>query len=343
MRTVSWEGDAVRIIDQRKLPLTLEYSLCRDYGEVAEAIRDMAVRGAPAIGATAAYGMALAARQFCGLDKEQFLLKLEDAARELASTRPTAVNLFWALGEIERVIEENRGRDNESLFLKIFEAAEKIAGEDVLTNKKIGEYGNGIVPREASILTHCNTGSLATVEFGTALGIIRAAHRAGKDIHVFADETRPRLQGARLTAWELVRENIPATLIPDNAAGYLMKKGKIDLVLVGADRIALNGDTANKIGTYALAVLARENQVPFYVAAPTTTIDFEIASGEEIQVEERDRKEVTHVGGVQIAPEGIGVYNPAFDITPARYIKGIITEKGIVNYPYEGKLDHLKG
>lgn len=342
MRTVTWEDNSVKIIDQRKLPLTLEYKKCGDYREVALAIKDMLVRGAPAIGATAAYGMALAAFGFRHLEKEEFLEKLEEASRELASTRPTAVNLFWALREIERVIRDNRCKSTQDIFEAILRAAEKIAGDDVKTNRKIGEYGNQVVPRKANILTHCNTGSLATVEFGTALGVIRAAHGAGKEIHVYADETRPRLQGARLTAWELVQENIPATLIPDTAAGYLMKEGRIDLVLVGADRIALNGDTANKIGTYSLAVLAKENSVPFYVVAPTTTIDFEIKTGEEIEIEERDPEEVTHIEGIRVAPEGIRVYNPAFDVTPARYITGIITEKGMVRYPYEGKLDKLK-
>ncbi|MDI6706414.1 MAG: S-methyl-5-thioribose-1-phosphate isomerase [Bacillota bacterium] len=342
MRTVALENGKVKLIDQRKLPLYLEYKTCGNYKEVAEAIRDMAVRGAPAIGATAAYGMVLAAREFMGLGKEEFLSSLLAASRELAATRPTAVNLFWALREIEQVINEHRADNIEAICRSILETAEKIAGDDIETNKKIGEYGNTLVPRDANILTHCNTGSLATVEFGTALGVIRAAHGDGKSIHVYADETRPRLQGARLTAWELVQEGIPATLIPDSAAGTLMRQGRIDLVLVGADRIALNGDTANKIGTYSVAVLAKENNVPFYVAAPTTTIDFMIDTGEQIEIEERDRSEVTHIDGVQIAPDGIGVYNPAFDVTPAEYITAIITEKGVVGYPYEEKLRNLK-
>lgn len=342
MRTVSWENNFVKIIDQRKLPSVLEYKVCKDYKEVAWAIKDMLVRGAPAIGATAAYGMVLAARQFYNLGKEEFLEKMEEASRELAFTRPTAVNLFWALREIDRVIHESKDGENEEILNRIYETAEKIAGDDIETNKRMGEYGNKIVPERACVLTHCNTGSLATVEFGTALGVIRAAHRSGKKIHVYVDETRPRLQGARLTAWELVQEKIPATLISDTVAGSLMKEGKVDLVFVGADRIALNGDTANKIGTYTLAVLAKENGVPFYVVAPTTTIDFEMIKGEDIEVEERSREEVTHIRGVQIAPEGVEVYNPAFDVTPARYITGIITEKGIINYPYEGKLEKLK-
>lgn len=342
MRTVALENGKVKLIDQRKLPLRLEYKTCGNYREVAEAIRDMAVRGAPAIGATAAYGMVLAADEFMSLDREEFLTSLLAASRELAATRPTAVNLFWALREIEQVINGHRTDSIEAICRSILDSAEKIAGDDIETNKKIGEHGNTLVPRNANILTHCNTGSLATVEFGTALGVIRAAHGDGKSIHVYADETRPRLQGARLTAWELVQEGIPATLIPDSAAGTLMRQGKIDLVLVGADRTALNGDTANKIGTYSVAVLAKENKVPFYVVAPTTTIDFTIATGKEIEIEERDRSEVTHIDGVQVAPDGIGVYNPAFDVTPAEYITGIITEKGVVGYPYAEKLRNLK-
>lgn len=342
LRTVTWEDNSVIIIDQRKLPLALEYKKCKDYREVVVAIKDMLVRGAPAIGATAAYGMALAAYQFGHLEKEAFINRMEEASRELAATRPTAVNLFWALREIGRVIEEHRDKSPKVIYERVLETAEKIAGDDVRTNKRIGEYGNALVPYGASILTHCNTGSLATVEFGTALGVIRTAHREGKKIHVYADETRPRLQGARLTAWELVQEGIPATLIPDSAAGTLMRHGKIDLVLVGADRIALSGDTANKIGTYSVAVLAKENNIPFYVVAPTTTIDFQIRSGDEIEIEERERSEVTHIDGVQIAPDNIEVYNPAFDVTPAKYITAIITEKGVVRYPFEGKLESLK-
>ena len=342
MKTVVWEKGQVVVIDQRKLPQTLEYVRCSDYREVAGAIRDMLVRGAPAIGATAAYGMALAAGKFCDLERSEFLRRMEEASRELAATRPTAVNLFWALREIEGVIKKQKDRKPRDIYQEILKTAEKIAGDDIETNRKIGKYGAELVPPSANILTHCNTGSLATVEFGTALGVIRAAHRQRKNIHVFVDETRPRLQGARLTAWELVQEQIPATLIPDSASGMLMKDGRVDLVLVGADRIALNGDTANKIGTYNVAVIAHENHVPFYVVAPTTTIDFEMESGDSIVIEERDRSEVTHIEGVPIAPEGIGVFNPAFDVTPAKYITAIITEKGIIEKPFADKLLRLK-
>jgi methylthioribose-1-phosphate isomerase len=342
LKTVVWEKDQVVVIDQRKLPQTLEYVRCSDYREVAGAIRDMLVRGAPAIGATAAYGMALAAGKFCDLERSEFLRRMEEASRELAATRPTAVNLFWALREIEGVIKKQKDRKPRDIYQEILKTAEKIAGDDIETNRRIGKYGAELVPPSANILTHCNTGSLATVEFGTALGVIRAAHRQRKNIHVFVDETRPRLQGARLTAWELVQEQIPATLIPDSASGMLMKDGRVDLVLVGADRIALNGDTANKIGTYNVAVIAHENHVPFYVVAPTTTIDFEMESGDSIVIEERDRSEVTHIEGVPIAPEGIGVFNPAFDVTPAKYITAIITEKGIIEKPFADKLLRLK-
>lgn len=342
MKTVVWEKGQVVVIDQRKLPQTLEYVRCSDYREVAGAIRDMLVRGAPAIGATAAYGMALAAGKFCDLERSEFLRRMEEASRELAATRPTAVNLFWALREIEGVIKKQKDRKPRDIYQEILKTAEKIAGDDIETNRRIGKYGAELVPPSANILTHCNTGSLATVEFGTALGVIRAAHRQRKNIHVFVDETRPRLQGARLTAWELVQEQIPATLIPDSASGMLMKDGRVDLVLVGADRIALNGDTANKIGTYNVAVIAHENHVPFYVVAPTTTIDFEMESGDSIVIEERDRSEVTHIEGVPIAPEGIGVFNPAFDVTPAKYITAIITEKGIIEKPFADKLLRLK-
>lgn len=343
MRTVVWEKDQVVVIDQRKLPQALEYIRCSDYREVADAIRDMLVRGAPAIGVTAAYGMALAAGKFCNLERSEFLRRMEEVSMALATTRPTAVNLFWALREIEGVIRNNRDRELRDIYKEILKTAEKIAGDDIETNRRIGEYGAELVPQSANILTHCNTGSLATVEFGTALGVIRAAHRQGKNVHVFVDETRPRLQGARLTAWELVQEQIPATLIPDSASGMLMKDGRVDLVLVGADRIALNGDTANKIGTYNVAVIAHENHVPFYVVAPTTTIDFEMESGDSIVIEERDKREVTHIEGVPIAPEGIGVFNPAFDVTPAKYITAIITEKGIIEKPFDDNLQRLKG
>jgi methylthioribose-1-phosphate isomerase len=334
LRTVFWEQGKVVVIDQRKLPRELEYVRCGDYREVATAIKDMLVRGAPAIGATAAYGMALAAGSCSGLGKKEFLIKMKEVSREFAATRPTAVNLFWALKQIEQVIEENSDKEPREVFRIVLDTAEKIAGQDIETNHAIGEHGSRLVPLGANILTHCNTGSLATVEFGTALGVIRAAHRQGKNVHVFVDETRPRLQGARLTAWELVQDNIPATLIPDSASGMLMRDGRVDLVLVGADRIALNGDTANKIGTYNVAVLAHENHVPFYVVAPTTTIDFDTESGDDIVIEERDRREVTHIDDTPLAPEGIRVFNPAFDVTPERYITAIITEKGVIERPF---------
>lgn len=342
MRTVVWERDEVLIIDQRKLPGALEYKKCRDHHEVATAIRDMLIRGAPAIGAAAAYGMALAAIKFSKLERIEFLNNMEKASEELAATRPTAVNLFWALKEIERVVLDNGHKESQEIAHEILKRAEGIAEEDVKANQRMGEFGEILIPVSANILTHCNTGSLATVEFGTALGVIRAAHHRGKNVHVFVNETRPRLQGARLTAWELLQEHIPLTLIPDNASGMLMRDGKVDLVLVGADRIALNGDTANKIGTYNIAVLAYENNVPFYVAAPTTTIDFKMEKGDNMVIEERDEREITHIEGVSIAPAGIKAFNPAFDVTPAKYITAFITEKGIIERPFDVKLRGLK-
>ncbi len=342
MRTVVWEQDKVLVIDQRKLPGTLEHKTCKDYREVAYAIKNMLVRGAPAIGVAAAYGMALAAKEFSNLDRAEFFMELDEASKAMAATRPTAVNLFWALRKIEGIIKDNRHKEPREIYQKVLKAAEQIANEDIDANRKIGEYGSKLVPISSNILTHCNTGSLATVEFGTALGVIRTAHRQGKNIHVFVDETRPRLQGARLTAWELAKEQIPLTLIPDSASGLLMKRGKVDLVLVGADRVALNGDTANKIGTYNIAVIAYENKVPFYVAAPVSTIDFGIETGSDIVIEERDKNEVTHIEDIPIAPKGVNVFNPAFDVTPAEYITAIITEKGIIEKPSAEKLKGLR-
>ncbi len=342
MRTIVWEKGEVIIIDQNKLPRALEYKKYDNYYDVALAIKNMTIRGAPAIGTAAAYGMALAAKEYSALDKPVFFLKMNEAAKVIAATRPTAVNLFWALGEIEGVIENNGHRTPREIFESILKKANEIAGEDIRANNEIGRLGAGLVPVSANILTHCNAGGLATVGIGTALGVIRAAHGQHKNIHVFVDETRPRLQGARLTAWELMEEQIPITLIPDNASGLLMREGKIDLVIVGADRIALNGDVANKIGTYNIAVIAYANKVPFYVAAPVSTIDFETKEGGDITIEERDKGEVTHIQGIPIAPEGVNVFNPAFDITPAKYITAIITERGIIEKPYGERLKSLK-
>ncbi len=340
MRTIEWDRERVRLIDQRRVPQEYTILAFDDYRDVARAIREMAVRGAPAIGAAAAFGMALAARNSQATTPAGLLADLKKAAQLLQDTRPTAVNLSWAIERMLRCAEAQiaAGAEVSSIVNALVTEAQALADEDVAINRRIGAHGAEVVPQGARILTHCNAGALATVDYGTALGVVRAAHEQGKGIHVFVDETRPRLQGARLTAWELMREGIPMTLIADNAAGHLMRTGQIDLVLVGADRIAANGDVANKIGTYKLAVVARENGIPFYVAAPTSTIDLSLPTGNDIPIEERDAQEVTHIGGVCIAPEGVEAYNPAFDVTPHRYVTGIITEKGILYPPFEWNL-----
>jgi methylthioribose-1-phosphate isomerase len=331
-------GNSLKILDQTKLPFETLYRNATTYEEVAEAIEKMEVRGAPAIGAAAAYGYALGASQYSG-DREGLQSYMEGVQNRLAETRPTAVNLFWALRRMEdRLRELHDVTDLSEISKALVEEAENIAEDDRRVNRLIGDHGNPVVPEEANILTHCNAGALATVEFGTALGVIRAAHQAGKKVHVYADETRPFLQGARLTAFELMNDKIPVTLIADNMAGYLMQQGKVDLVIVGADRIAANGDTANKIGTYSLAVLAHAHGIPFYIAAPTSTIDLKVSGGQDIPIEERHPKEMREVFGVPTAPPDVPVYNPAFDVTPSKLITGIITEKGIVSSPYSVNL-----
>lgn len=342
IKTIEFKDDVLYLIDQRKLPITYEIFECKDYREVDFAINDMVVRGAPAIGATAAYGVVLAAKEFLNEEKDIFLSKMDDALNVLNNSRPTAVNLMWAVRRMRDLIEKNKESSVNDIYEKIKEEADLIFKEDLETNKTMAKYGNEIVKENATILTHCNTGALATVGYGTALGVIREAHYTGKNIFVYADETRPRLQGGRLTAWELVQEDIPSKLIADNVAATLIRDGKIDLILVGADRIATNGDTANKIGTFMLSVVAKEYNVPFYIVAPTTTIDFDIESGKEIEIEERDKSEVTHIEGIRVAPEGIDIYNPAFDVTPWENITGIITEKGIVKPPYKENIMKLK-
>jgi len=340
--TIEFKNDILYLIDQRKLPTEYEIFSCHDYREVEFAIRDMVVRGAPAIGATAAYGVVLAAKEFVNNSKEEFLRNMEEACNILNNSRPTAVNLMWAIKRMKGLLEDNKDLDNTSIYNKLKEEADIILNEDIETNKAMGVHGNEIVPKGATILTHCNTGALATAGYGTALGVIREAHYSGKEIFVYADETRPRLQGGRLTAWELVQEGIPSKLIADNVAATLIRDGKIDLILVGADRIALNGDTANKIGTFMLSVVAKAYGVPFYIVAPTTTIDFDIETGEEIEIEERSSQEVTHIGDIRIAPEGMEVFNPAFDVTPHENITGIITEKGIIKGPFKENILKLK-
>lgn len=339
MQAIIWENDKLRLLDQTILPLKKEYVTCTNYREVADAIRTMKVRGAPAIGVSAAYGMALAAREIKAGSREEFLGELEKAAKVLFETRPTAVNLRWAL---ERMMNLARSTESwQDLPEILAEEARRIEEEDIEVNRRMGRYGAELLPDKATVLTHCNAGALATAGYGTALGVIRAAVEMGKDIRVFADETRPFLQGARLTAFELMEDKIPVTLITDNMAGWVMKLGKVDAVLVGADRIAANGDTANKIGTYSVAVLAKENDVPFYVVAPTSTFDLTIKTGEEIPIEERSSREVVEVLGQRIAPEGVAVFNPAFDVTPAKYISAIVTENGVARPPYGESLRAL--
>lgn len=332
--TIIWLGDRIKLIDQTQLPDKLEYIECFNYSELGLAIKELKVRGAPAIGIAAGMGIALHLNQKEFNSFLEFESELKIVSDYFKSTRPTAVNLFWVIDRINNKVKTNHLLAIPELKELILTEALKIAKEDENMCKAIGKYGVEIVPENATILTHCNTGALATYGYGTALGVIREAHYSNKNISVFADETRPLLQGARLTTWELMQENIPVTLITDSMAGYFMSKGKIDLVVVGADRIARNGDTANKIGTYSLAVLAKENNIPFFVAAPTSTIDVSILSGDEIAIEERNPDEIIFFGKRKIAPDGVKVSNPAFDVTPSKYITGIITEKGIVKPSY---------
>ena len=342
-RTIEWRDGKVIMLDQTRLPGEEVYNEYADFKGVAEAIRGMVVRGAPAIGVAAAMGVALGAREIIADTHESFFRQLQNVCDVLAKTRPTAVNLFWAIERMKRVAEVNRDKDLNSIRTLLTFEAVRIEEEDLAICKAIGRNGAALIKENATILTHCNAGGLATAGYGTALGVIRAAHEAGRNIRVFADETRPWLQGARLTCWELMRDGIEVTLISDNMAGYFMKKGEIDCCVVGADRIAANGDTANKIGTYSVAVLAKENRIPFYVAAPVSTLDLSLASGDQIPIEERHSHEVTHLQGVAIAPHGIKVRNPAFDVTPARYISAIITENGVARGNYEHELKAVLG
>lgn len=339
--TIAWKGNAIVMIDQRKLPSREVYIECRDHHQVARAIERMVIRGAPVIGVAAAFGLALGMGKLRGaknLDRA-----FERIYRRLEQTRPTARNLFWALERMRAVYEGNRALKLGALQKRLKEEALAIEREDAETNKRIGDWGKALIPENAAVLTHCNAGELATAAFGTALGVIRAAFQEGKKIRVFADETRPFLQGARLTCWELDREGIPVVLITDSMAGWLMRRGEISVAVVGADRISRNGDTANKIGTYSAAVLARENGIPFYVAAPMSTIDFSLADGSLIPIEERNPDEVRMIGGRCLTLPGVEVRNPAFDVTPAAYVSGIITEKGVARPPYEKSLKLLGG
>ncbi|HEY6009367.1 MAG TPA: S-methyl-5-thioribose-1-phosphate isomerase [Geobacteraceae bacterium] len=340
-RTIEWRDNKVVMIDQTRLPGEEVYNEYSDFQGVADAIRGMVVRGAPAIGVAAAMGVALGVQAIIADTHESFFRQLENVCDVMARTRPTAVNLFWAINRMKRTAEANRDKDINAIREILKFEAMRIEEEDLEICRAIGRHGEALIKDGATILTHCNAGGLATAGYGTALGVIRAAHEAGKNIQVYADETRPWLQGARLTCWELMKEGIAVTLISDNMAGYFMRKGQIDCCVVGADRIAANGDTANKIGTYSVAVLARENKIPFYVAAPVSTLDLSLGSGDDIPIEERHPREVTHLHGFPIAPEGVRVSNPAFDVTPARYISAIITEKGVVRGNFERELQAL--
>ena len=341
LETLKWTDSGVLFIDQTKLPVEEIWVNCPDYEAVANAIRTMIVRGAPAIGVAAAMGIALGARELDVTSISEFRNGFGQICRVMGETRPTAVNLFWAIRRMRRRFEEISGRPIPLIKQALIDEALAIHAEDIATNRAMGINGAPLMPDTGGVLTHCNAGALATAGYGTALGVIRAAVEAGKQIHVFADETRPFLQGSRLTAWELMKDNIPVTLISDNMAGAIMAQGKIQAVIVGADRIAANGDTANKIGTYSVAILAREHGIPMYVAAPFSTVDLETADGSGIPIEQRASTEVTHIGGKQMAPTGCLVENPAFDVTPARYIRAIITERGVATAPFGESLQKL--
>lgn len=341
LRTVDYKDGKVYLIDQTKLPEKLEILSYDNYKDLNWAIKNMVVRGAPAIGAAAALSMVLGSKSFKGVSLSAFREHMIEIGNEVKDTRPTAVNLFWAVDRILSVVLDSSYDNLNVLKDNLVLEGLKILEEDEETNKRIGEYGSALIKDGWTILTHCNAGALATVSYGTALGVIRSAFEQGKNIKVYADETRPRLQGAKLTAWELVNEGIPVRLISDNMAGYFMSKGEVNMVIVGADRIAANGDTANKIGTYSLAILAKEHNIPFYVAAPTSTIDKKIPTGLSIPIEERSPKEVMYIGKEKIAPDGVEIVNPAFDITPNKYIAGIITEKGVLHQPYIRSIEIL--
>lgn len=336
------KSGAIELLDQTLLPGKIKYEKITTVEGIAVAIEDMHVRGAPAIGVAAAMGTALGALKFKGAEKDKFFTYMENVIERIGSTRPTAVNLFWALERMRGVLESNKNAPLEKIKERLVTEANKIRDEDLMSCKKIGENGASLLKKGSRILTHCNAGGLATAGYGTALGVVRSGYEKGKVAHVYADETRPRLQGARLTAFELVQERIPATLICDNMAASLMAQGKIDAVVVGADRIAANGDTANKIGTYGVAVLARAHKIPFYVAAPVSTIDFSLPSGDGIEIEQRDDGEVRRIDASDICPKGINVINPAFDVTPGRLVSAIITEKAVCRPPYRKTLSALK-
>jgi len=346
IKTIEWTDEGISMLDQRLLPSEEKYLMLRSYDEVAEAIKKMVVRGAPAIGVSAAMGLALGASQSVGMSVADLEDDFDYMCKVMSQTRPTAVNLFWAIERMRERFrrEKSTTQETEKIKASLIEEAQAIFREDIEANRALGRFGAELLSDGDTVLTHCNAGALATAgDYGTALGVIRGAIDAGKRIAVIADETRPFLQGLRLTAWELAKDNIPVTVITDNMAGHVMKSGKVNAVVVGADRIAANGDAANKIGTYMVAVLARKHEIPFYVAAPISTLDLSLKTGEEIPIEERDGREITHIGATQLGPEGVHVHNPAFDVTPADLITAIITDKGVARAPYLDSLRELAG
>ena len=343
IETLEWTESGVRFIDQTKLPTEETYVTCRTCEQVADVIRNMVVRGAPAIGVAAAMGIALGVKNSKAESGGELKQEFDRCCELIGKTRPTAVNLFWAIRRMRDKFESLRIRPLAQIKQALIEEAQRMHAEDVAANQAMGRFGATLMPANGGVLTHCNAGALATCGYGTALGVIRAAVEQGKKIHVYADETRPFLQGSRLTAWEFMKDGIPTTVISDNTAGAVMRQEKIDAVVVGADRIAANGDVANKIGTYSVAVLAKEHSIPFYVAAPFSTIDLDTPDGSKIPIEQRNTKEVTHIAGKQMVPEGVQVENPAFDVTPAKYVTAIVTERGIARAPYEESLAKLAG
>jgi methylthioribose-1-phosphate isomerase len=343
IQTLEWTDQGVRFIDQTKLPTEEVYVNCTTHEQVADVIRNMVVRGAPAIGVAAAMGVALGVKNSKAESTGDLKRDLDAICDLIAKTRPTAVNLFWAIRRMQDKFEHIRIRPVPQIKQELIDEARRMHAEDIAANQAMGRHGATLMPSSGGVLTHCNAGALATAGYGTALGVIRAAVEQGKKIHVFADETRPFLQGSRLTAWELMKDGIPTTVISDNMAGVMMKQGKIGAIVVGADRIAANGDVANKIGTYTVAILAKEHGIPFYVAAPISTVDLACPDGSQIPIEQRNSKEVTHIAGKQMAPDGVQVENPAFDVTPAKYVAAIITDKGIARAPYLDSLSKMAG
>ena len=341
IQTLEWTDRGVRFIDQTKLPTEETYVTCKTYEQVADVIRNMVVRGAPAIGVSAAMGIALGVKNSKAETTGDLKREFDEICDVIGKTRPTAVNLFWAIRRMQQKFEQLRVRPPAQIKQALIEEAQRMHAEDIAINKAMGSHGATLMPASGGVLTHCNAGALATCGYGTALGVVRAAVERGKKIHVYADETRPFLQGSRLTAWELMKDGIATTVISDNMSGAMMRQGKIGAVIVGADRIAANGDVANKIGTYTVAVLAKEHNIPFYVAAPLSTVDLATPDGSKIPIEQRDPAEVTHMAGRKLTPEGVQVENPAFDVTPAKYVTAIVTEKGIARAPYEQSLAKL--